>query len=156
MSKKEKKKKEKHIYEIWTYIFDMEKMKDKKIGRCHGRFKKKKQAEEVLRRLAKQRKGEPNSIYSDGTKEWRFKIIEQTINDVEEYKDYGYQRLAVYNEEKKEWIVNDGDKTAFVLDLTPVGIERAYAKLYKWSSEADAPDENDEKVSPPKSFKDPF
>ena len=156
MSKKEKKEKEKHIYEIWTYIFDMEKMKDKKIGRCHGRFKKKKQAEEALRRLAKQRKGKSNSIYSDGTKEWRFKIIEQKINKVKEYSEYGYQHLAVYNEEKKEWIVSNGDKSTFVLNLTPTEIQNAYAKLHGWHSEADAPDENDEKISPPESIDSPF
>ena len=99
-----KSKKYTKIYEIWTFLFNTQKMCEIEPGRCHGRFLKKKLAERALAKMVETRGGVNNSLFTDGKKTWHFRIVEHDIyNDLSEIAPFSYTDIAAYDPVKMIW-----------------------------------------------------
>lgn len=100
-------KKDKYIYEIWTFYTYGKVFIEEKKGICHGRFSNKKKAKQALKTITKARGGKPDSLFSDGDKQWHFRIVKYKLNDFDSYYTYYIGKIAVFDEKEKYWYCSD-------------------------------------------------
>lgn len=103
-------KKDKYVYEIWTFYTYGKIFTEEKKGICHGRFLKKKKAEQALEIMTNARGGKPDSLFSDGDKQWHFRIVKYKLNDFDYYHTYYTGDIAIFDEKEKYWYCLDSSK----------------------------------------------